>query len=390
MQTADDDRQTFRRSRVAVTATFSAHAVAAGTLGPWIPRLKGDNGLDPSGLGFALTGFAIGLVIGTRLAGPALRRVGGRAVVRVGIPVMAVGLALLPLADGLAALVAAFVGFGLASGLLDVAMNTEAVDVERRFSRRVMSAMHGTWSVSVFAGAVVGSAGVAVGIPIEVHFALVAAGLVAASFPLLRWLPAPHEVRHAASSSPLPEQRSPVGRVVLLCLVASAAFLTEGVAADWSAVFLRDSLGTDAGTAGLGVVAFSAGMAISRFAGDRVAARFEPAKLVRIGTALGALALATALALEGTAAFIVAMAILGLSLGPVVPLAFRGAGEVGLGARRSALAVAVTAGYLGSIVGPLVVGFVADLISLRAGFVVPVLACVAASIAAGAMRDGAP
>ncbi|MGH2591649.1 MAG: hypothetical protein ACRDGW_12740, partial [Actinomycetota bacterium] len=70
----------FRRSRVAVTATFAAHAVVAGSLGPWIPRLKADSNLDAGGLGIALSGFAAGLVLGTRLAGPAVRRAGGRSV----------------------------------------------------------------------------------------------------------------------------------------------------------------------------------------------------------------------------------------------------------------------------------------------------------------------
>lgn len=379
--------QTFRRPRAAVAATFSAHAVGAGTLGPWIPRLKRDNGLDPSGLGLALTGFAAGLLLGTRLAGPALRRFGGRTVVRTGVPAMALGLALLPMVHGLPALGAAFAGFGIVCGLLDVAMNTEAVEVEGRSGRRVMSAMHGTWSVSMFAGAVLASIGVAAGIPIEIHFAAVALGLVAASSPMLRWLPSPHGVRAPTSGATAAQPRTPVVRVVLVCTVAAAAFLTEGIAADWSAVFLRESLGSDAGTAGVGVVAFSAGMAVSRFAADRVAGRADPATLVRAGASIAAIALGAALAVGEVLPFIVALAILGLSLGPLVPLTFRRAGALGLGPGRSALAVAVTSGYLGSIVGPLVVGFVADLTSLRAGFVVPVVACLAAAGAAGALRD---
>jgi hypothetical protein len=106
---------------------------------------------------------------------------------------------------------------------------------------------------------------------------------------------------------------------------------------------------------------------------------------VRIGTALAAVVLGIALAVAETVPFIVALAILGLSLGPVVPLTFRSAGGIGLGPGRSALAVTVTAGYLGSIVGPLLVGLVADRVSLGAGFLVPVVACAAAAASAGAL-----
>jgi predicted MFS family arabinose efflux permease len=391
MQTTDADRRAFRRSRAAVAATFSAHAVGAGTLGPWIPRLKRDNGLDPAGLGIALTGFAVGLLVGTRLAGPFLRRFGGRAVLRVGIPALAVALASLPLARGLPMLTSAFVGFGLVTGLLDVAMNAEAVDAEDRFGRRVMSSMHGAWSVSVFAGAVLASIGVAADVRIELHFAAVAVGLTGASFPFLRWLPAPHEVREEAhAGGSIEPRRAAAPRVALVCLVAAASFLTEGIAADWSAVYLRESVGAHAGTAGVGVVAFSAGMAISRFAGDRVAARADPAIVVRVGTGVAAVVLAAALVVAETLPFIVALAILGLSLGPVVPLTFRSAGGIGLGPGRSALAVTVTAGYLGSILGPLLVGFIADRSSLGAGFVVPVVACVAAAASAGALGHRRP
>src|SRR5512134_1913506 len=106
------------RSRVAVAATFSAHAIVAGTVGPWVPRVKADAGLDAGGLGIALAGYALGLVAGTRVAGPALRRSGARPTVRLGIPLLAAALAMLPLAGGLGALIVIFGALGLASGAL--------------------------------------------------------------------------------------------------------------------------------------------------------------------------------------------------------------------------------------------------------------------------------
>jgi fucose permease len=385
MRTMGEADAAFRRARVAVTTTFSAHAVAAGTLGPWIPTLKADAGLDDAGLGLALTGFALGLVAGTRLAGPLLRRAGGRDVVRTGIPLLAIGLVLLPLAGGLVALAGAFAALGVASGLLDVAMNTEAVAVEVRFGRRVMSAMHGTWSVSMLAGAAVASGGLAADIPVGVHLAVVAAVLVVASFPLLRWLPEPHEPRLDVAKRADDDERSWSVRIVLLCAIAFASFLTEGAAVDWSAVYLRESVGARAGLAGLSVVAFSAGMTVSRFAGDRLSTRYAPATVVRVGVTVGAAALAIALATEGVAATIAAFAILGLGVGPVVPLAFSAGGATARPGGRTALGAVVTAGYLGGIVGPLVIGLVAHRVSLRLAFVVPVAMCVVAAAAASAL-----
>jgi fucose permease len=382
----DDPQRGFTRSRAAVSAAFAAHAFASGTLGPWIPRLKEAAGLDASGLGVALTGFAAGLVLGTRAAGPAMRRAGGRRVVRAGVPALAAALALLPLARGLVSLVALFALLGLAGGLLDVAMNAEAVAVERRSSRRIMSAMHGVWSVSMLAGAAIASGGLAAGVPLALHLPGVAALTAAAALPFLAGLPAPPPAEDSPGG---PAARWPIGRVLLVCLIAACSFLGEGVAAEWSAVYLRESVGAGAGAAGLGVVAFSAGMTASRFAGDRLVGRLGSRRLARAGASCAAIALAGALAAGGAAPAVAAFAVVGVGLGPIVPIAFRAAGAARLGRaggeEPSALGLAVTSGYLGSILGPLLVGFLADQVGLGAALAVPAAACAVAAAAAGAL-----
>jgi MFS family permease len=393
MTTAGQDQRAMHRARVGVTAAFAAHAVLSGLLGPWVPHIKAQAGLDASGLGIALTGFAMGLLTGTRVADPTIRRWGGRRVVRGGIPMMGVGFALLPRAGNLASLTLLFLGIGLLAGLIDVAMNIEAVAVERRFERRVMSAIHGIWSVALFVGASLASAGIAAGMPIAIHLPLVSALVVAASFALLRWLPASEE-EGAGMWAPLVgsdivrrRRTTSEHRVLLLCAVAGASFLVEGIAIEWSAVFLRESVGAASSAAGLGVVAFSAGMAGSRFVGDRLVARFGQAAVVRVGAACAFVALCLMLSVHRVAPSVVGLGVVGLGLGPVVPLAFRSAGWTARPGHPSALPVVVTAGYVGSIVGPLLVGFIADAATLRVAFFVPVVSCVLATLAAGATRD---
>lgn len=361
--------------------------MVAGTIGPWIPTLKADNRLDAGELGLALAGFAVGLVLGTRCAGPAMRRLDGRAVIRIGIPCLAGALAMLPIAGGLVtfALLLSIVGF--ASGLLDVVMNAEAVAVERALGRRVMSSLHGTWSVAVLFGAGTASLAIAIGTSLEIALPSVAVVLVIASFPVLRWLPEDAPVRANGTVARTPVGAVPRLRVLALCAVAAASFLSEGVAIEWSALLLRDGLGARAAIAGLGVVAFSAGMAVSRFLGDRAADRLGERALVRVGAATGAVALGASLIVGDATVAIGAFAVLGLGLGAVVPSAFRAAGGLRLGPDRTALAIVVTAGYVGSIVGPLVVGLTADRYGLRVAFAIPVVASLLASAAAGATEE---
>jgi fucose permease len=383
----DSQARTFRRARVAVTATFASHAVVAGTLGPWIPQLKQRTGLDDGGLGLALAGSAIGLVAGTRIAGPILRAVGARRVLRVGVPVLASGLALLPLASGLGTLAAVLVVIGLASGVLDVAMNTEVVAVEDRFDRRVMSSLHGSWSAAVLVGAALATASIAAGVPMAVQLSVLALLLVVASFPLLRWLPASGETsRETVPATPDDDRSSPT-RVLLLCVIGLASFLTEGIAAEWSGLYLHEVGGAGLRAAGFGVVAFSAGMTASRFAGDRLSGRYGPSTVVRIGAATGAIALGTAIVTGDAVVTLVSLAVLGVALGPVVPAVFGVAGRLFVAPGRTALAIVLTAGYVGSVVGPLAVGVTSDLAGLRVAFLIPTGMCVAAAFAAGASRE---
>ena len=370
-----------------MTAAFAAHATLSGLLGPWIPLLQAQALIDPAGLGVALSCFAIGLLLGTRLSGPLIRRGGSRTVVRGGIPLLGAGFALLPLANDLASLSAIFLAIGLFAGLVDVAMNVEAVAVERRFGRRVMTAIHGTWSVCVFVGAGVASLGIAARIPIGIHLPISAALVVATSFLVLRWLPVeqPDATSSAVDAAPRPGGSGWI--VLLLCLVAGASFLMEGVAIEWSAVYLRGAVGAGPGAAGLGLVAFSAGMATSRFVGDRLVGRFGQRVVVRAGASCALVAIGALLMAHTLLPSILAFGIMGAGLGPIVPLTFRSAGFLDRPDGRSALPIVVTAGYTGSIVGPLVVGFVADGLSLRTAFLVPLVACVVAVVAATATRD---
>ena len=187
----------------------------------------------------------------------------------------------------------------------------------------------------------------------------------------------------------MPNVRRTSSTRVLLLLSWSPAgsFLVEGIAVEWSAVFLRESVGADPSAAGLGVVAFSAGMAASRFVGDRLVARFGQPVVVRVGASSAFVALGAMLIVPRLVPSIAALGIVGLGLGPVVPLAFRTAGRTHRPGHASALPLVVTAGYSGSIVGPLLVGFIADLATLRIAFLVPVVACAVSALAAGATRD---
>jgi MFS family permease len=381
--------QALRRARVSVVFAFATHAAVTGTLAPRIPSLKEQAGVGPGGLGAALAGFAGGLLVGTRLAGWPIRRFGSRAVIRLGTLLMCASLAGVGLAHNLASLAAALFVLGAFGGLLDVAFNTHAVVVERGYRRPLMSGIHSAWSAGLLFGATAGTVAAALDVSPLLHFALAAAVLGAVSLWALRnLLPRAAETPEALEPddqlSPIEARR--IGTVLLIGAVAFGSFLGEGAAADWSAVYVR-GLGANAGLGGLAVVLFSLDMMACRFVADRLAARFGAVAVVRAGGLLAASALAFGLALGTTWAALVSFALLGLGLGPVVPTAFSAAGNTPTGGGRNALGWVVTLGYLGSILGPALIGWTAEWSGLRSALGIP--AVLALLIALLARRVGA-
>jgi MFS family permease len=378
-----------RRARVSVGATFFIHGFVSGSWATRIPAIKAELRLDDGDLGIALTGLAAGLFIGTRIAGWPVDRAGTRRTIRVTLPLLSAALVSPALASDLVGLTAAFALIGLGSGFLDVVMNTNAVAVEREYRRPIMSGLHGFWSGGLLAGSSLGAGAASIGAGLEVHFGVVAAVLIPTAVLATRSLlptggvhataPIAGELHLAAGAR--------VASVLVLGLIAFSSFAAEGSAADWSAVYVDETVGTGAGFAAVAFAAFSLGMIIARFAGDAVAARLGPAATVRAGALVAAGALGLALAVPSPATAIVGYLLFGVGLAPIVPITFSGAGALDRPGSGTALGWVVTIAYAGSVVGPAVIGFTADAISLRAALLFPVVLALIAAACAGSVSS---
>jgi MFS family permease len=372
-----------RRARASAVGAFALHATVSGTLGPRLPAVKEQAGLTDGELGVALAVFAVGLFVGTRVVAPLLDRLGTRGVLRGGVPILGLSLLGPAFAESLLSLAAVLCVVGALSGILDVAMNGSAVVVERSYGRPIMSSIHGAWSAGMLVASGGAAAAAALDVSLRVHFGLVALAIALVSAPALR---------HVAATADVPEDRVPAARArghlpatpaLLLGIIGFCSFLGEGAAIDWSAVYVDESLDASRGAAALAFVAFSVGITASRFLVDRIAGRLGPVAVVRWGATLAAAGLALGLAVPATAAAVAGFALLGAGLAPVVPTVFSAAGNMRARSGRSALAAVVTISYLGSILGPALIGLVTSLVGLRAALGIPVLlALVAAALAA--------
>jgi MFS family permease len=371
--------------RVAVGAAFLAHSMITGSWASRIPAIKHSLNLSDAQLGVALFGMAAGTLVGGRAGGIVASRIGARVVVRLGIPAFGATLVLAALAGNLAALTAILVAFGVVAAMVDVAMNAEAVVVERDAARPLMSGFHGMWSVGLLAGASAGVAAAAAGARPALQFAIVAAAAAGASALLLARLP-----RRAARAGPEAGTRDSWSIPILtLGLIAFGAFFSEGAAADWSAVFIRDEAGAGPAVAAAGFAGFSLGMVAARLVGDRLATAFGPVRLVAVSASVALGGLAVPLLAPNAATGIAGFTLLGLGLGPVVPTVVSAAGSAGLGTLEGVVSRVFTIAYFGGVSGPAVIGFAASRLGLRAALLIPLCLVAGIVIASGRLSPAA-
>jgi MFS family permease len=248
-----------------------------------------------------------------------------------------------------------------------------------------MASLHGFWSVGLLASSGIASGLAAAGVSVRTNLVVAAAILTVVSLLVPRGL-----LRDVRSERARDSRRGRVAlAVVALGIIGFCSFLGEGAAADWSGVYLHEDAGSSAALAALAFTAFAVGMVLSRFTADRLSARFGPVAVVRTGGIVAGLGLAVGLAIVEVPAVLVAFALLGLGLAPIVPTVFSAAGNLSGGSW--ALGWVVTMSYVGMVLGPAVIGALAHGIGLRAGLIIPAaLALVAAALAGFARTAAGP
>jgi MFS family permease len=351
-----------RAARRSVIAVFFLHGVVFSTWVSRIPAIQESLALKPAVLGLALLGVAMGSVPALPVTGVLISRYGSRPVTIWSSYAFCFSLIGLALAPNALLLTMALVLYGAAAGVMDVSMNSHGAVIEGSMGKPIMASFHAFFSLGGMAGAAVGGLIAKLGVPVFAHFAgasVVFAAATAASVGGM--LPAsvdrvPHQSGFAKLTRPL----------LALGVLSFCFLLSEGAVADWTAIYLRDALNANAGTAALGYAVFSAMMTLGRFLGDWLTAKLGPLRLLRAGSVLAACGLSGALLAPAPAIAMVGLAAVGAGFSVIVPLIFSAAGRAGgEGAGRNIAAVSTT-GYFGFLVGPPLIGFLAGAYTLRA------------------------
>lgn len=362
-----------KAARIAVSLIFFAHGTLMASWASRIPTIQQQHHLDAGALGIALWGAAVGALSAFPITAWLIARLGSRATTIIGGGVFCVALVLLALAPSPLLLWCALWLFGAATSTTDIAMNAQGAAVEERYSRPIMSSFHGLWSVGSIAGASIGGVMAGLNIAPLPHFLTIFVVLCIAILLAGRWL---------LPIAPEPGKKTPVfarptKALLGLGFLAFCAFMCEGAMGDWSAVYLHGTLGTSTGIAAAGYAIYSLAMTIARLGGDRLTEILGPIRQVQISGALVIVGLGLALLVPYAALAMLGFAFVGAGLACVAPLVFSTASRTPGMAPGIALASVATVAYSGSLIGPPLIGHVADLISLRGALGLAVLLGIA-------------
>ena len=293
-------------------------------------------------------------------------RLGRRAFLAVTGGVIGLGIVGLALAGGYAALLVTLVVLYSASGLYDVGINAAAVDLEQATGRRFMAVLHAAFSGGATCGAL--AAGVllqagadyrAVYLALLVPLAAVTLAVATTRFPVST---------EESSRGDGGEARYGLTRhlpLLLVGLIATLGLLSEGEMEHWSGIYLRQSLGLPALLGGSGVAVFYAAMAAGRLGTAWAVRSFGNRSTLLAAGLFTAAGMGLALATREPALVVCGFLVVGLALSGVAPIAFSAAGDLAPERAGGAISVVTTLGYGGFLLGPVVVGGLAELVGLR-------------------------
>jgi len=266
--------------------------------------------------------------------------------------IVLLGLPSLALAPNKMWLAIVAIGLGAGSGCFDVAINAIGTAHEKAAGRSTMSTLHAWFSLGAVSGALLGSAMAGFAITPLMHFSIVSLLLLLPLYIAYQALP-PDQIAHAESKALFAVAHGPL---VALGIIGFCGAVAEGSIADWSGVFMKDEMGAHDGVAPLAYAGFAALMLLARLVCDRLKDRFGARRVVASGSLFAAFGIFIAISALNIPLTIIGFALAGAGFAAVFPFVFSAAGRHG----STALAAVATFSYSGGLIGPPVIGFLAQ------------------------------
>lgn len=349
--------------RLAVAAFFFVVGLCFASWASRIPDIKEKLHLSDAGLGGLLFALPVGSMVSMPFSGWLVAKYGSKKIVTIATICYPLMLVMIGFASSVLVLVPIVFMFGFLGNLCNISINTQAVGVESLYGRSIMASFHGTWSLAGFTGAAIGTFMVSGHIKPIYHFSLICAGLIAMALAARNFA-----VEKDATHPDQPLFAKPDGLLLKLGLIAFSCMVCEGTMFDWSGVYFQKVVNAPVTLTTLGYAAFMGTMAGGRFIGDRVVNHFGKKKVLQVSGVVIASGLLLAVILPYIVPATIGFLLVGMGVSSVVPLVYSSAGKSKNLSPGVALTAVSTIGFLGFLLGPPLIGFIAQAFSLRISF----------------------
>ncbi|MEM7644295.1 MAG: MFS transporter [Pseudomonadota bacterium] len=344
-------------------AAFGLFFVLAFAFVSWLPRLpelKRAFGMSEGDVDLVLIAMPVAQLCVIPLVAYGSIRLRLRTLGLICMTWLLVAIALVGLATGPVSLTVVVFLIGAGAGSTGVAINAAGFAAEEAMGRPILSRCHAMYSLGLAAGGLTAGLIAAAEVPIVVHLALTNIVLFVVLSMIVRSV-----VDARKPNDDAPKFAWPKGALLIPGLIAMGCLMAEGVSVDWSSIYLAEVIDAPAALVGAGVAAFSGAMAAMRFAGDWIAERLPAQMIAGGGTVLSAVGYTVTATAPNAATAFAGLILVGFGLAPIVPLAFRIAGKLSPDAPGVGVAAVSTLGYAGFLLGPPLVGLVAEASNLR-------------------------
>jgi MFS family permease len=358
-------------NRLAISLFFFTNGFQIGNYVARLPEIQRLYGVSNATLGTILLCSAAGAIGAMPFAGLLTVRFGSRLVtIATGIAFIFL-IPLIPILSNVWMLSSLFFLFGVLGGSEDVAMNGQAVFVERLYNKPILSSFHGAWSVGTALGAGFGALFAKFGVGLFTHFLTISA----LSLPLIVWAalnlikddPLSMATENSEKDANTSTFRWPTKAILPLGVIAFCGMTGEGAIGDWAAIYMHKVIGQDEAFSALAFGAFATAMTFGRLTGDYFTEKFGKRKQLINSCLLAIIGLILALSFNNPWVVLLGFFIVGLGISTIVPIVYSTAGNTEGVSPSVGIAMATTIGYSGFFVGPPTIGYLSDVFSLRIG-----------------------
>lgn len=352
-----------RTYRFAVAAFFFIAGICFASWASRIPDISRALNLHEGALGAVLFALPIGSMCSLPLSGWLVSKLGSRKVATLSGLIYPTILICLGFCNTVPLIITTLFFFGLFGNMMNISVNTQAVGVEKLYNRSIMATFHGVWSLAGFTGAAVGTILISQGFDPYQHFIGIASVMMCMALFSQKYI-LPKDTQHPDQ----PIFAKPDANLLKLGLIAFCCMAAEGTMFDWSGIYFQKIIQVPKNLTTLGYAAFMSTMAGGRFLGDRLVTQFGKKFILQMSGIVIATGLLTAVILPYLIPATIGFLLVGIGVSSVVPLVYSQAGKSTTMNAGMALAAVSSIGFLGFLIGPPLIGFIAELLGLQWSF----------------------